>query len=62
MHYFPDAYIFGVSAQGDEYIEDGEAQSKLLEKTENGTRAYIVDKDGVKSYDLTMPLNFLISD
>ena len=46
MHYFPDAYIFGVSAQGDEYIEDEEVQSKLLEKTENGTRAFIVDKDG----------------
>ena len=62
MHYFPDVYIFGVSAQGDEYVEDEEAQSKLLEKTENGTRAFIVDKDGVKSYDLTLPLNFIISD
>lgn len=62
MHYFPDAYIFGISAQGDEYVEDENAKSKLFEKTENGTRAFIVDKDGVKSYDLTLPLNFLISD
>ena len=62
MHYFPDAYIFGVSAQGDEYIEDEDVQSTLLEKTEKGTRAFIVDKDGFMSYDLTLPLNYLISD
>lgn len=62
MHYFPNAYIFGVSAQGDEYVDDEEIQNKLIERTENGTRAFIVDKSGNKSYDLTLPLNFLISD
>ena len=62
MHYFPEAYIFGVSAQGDEYLDDEETQNKLLEKTENGTRAFVVDRDGVKSYDLTLPINFLISE
>lgn len=62
MHCFPNAYIFGVSAQGDEYVEDDNIQNKLIEKTENGTRAFIVDNKGSKSYDLTLPLNFLISD
>ena len=62
MHYFPGAYIFGVSAQGDEYSDDEEMQNKLIEKTESGTRAFVVDKSGVKSYDLTLPLYYLISD
>lgn len=62
MHYFPEVYIFGVSAQGDEYVEDDIIQNKLIERTENGTRAFIVDSDGKKSYDLTLPLNFLISE
>lgn len=62
MHNFPEAYIFGVSAQGDEYVEDEEIQNKLIERTENGTRAFIVDSGGNKSYDLTLPLNFLISE
>lgn len=61
MHYFPNTYIFGVSAQGDEYIDDEEKQNALLEKTENGTRAYVVDGCGNMSYDLTLPLNYLIS-
>lgn len=62
MHNFPNAYIFGVSAQGDEYAKDEESQNRLIERTENGTRAFIVDNNGNKSYDLTLPLNFLISD
>ena len=62
MHYFPHAYIFGISAQGDEYEESDEVQNNLIERTENGTRAYIVDDKGNISYDLTLPLNFLISD
>ena len=62
MHYFPNTYIFGVSAQGDEYDNDENTQNKLIERTESGTRAYIVDKDGNKCYDLTIPLNFLIFD
>ena len=61
-HYFPDAYIFGVSAQGDEYADDEEKQILLMGKTENGTRAFVVDKVGQKSYDLTLPLNYLISE
>ena len=62
MHYFPYAYIFGVSAQGNEYVENDLVQNDLIERTENGTRAYIVDNNGNMSYDLTLPLNFLISD
>lgn len=62
MHYFPHAYIFGISAQGDEYVDDDVIQNDLIERTENGTRAYIVDDKGHISYDLTLPLNFLISD
>ena len=62
MHYFPDTYIFGVSAQGGEYTNDDETLNELIERTEDGTRAYIVKDDGTKSYDLTIPLNYLISD
>lgn len=62
MHYFPKVYIFGVSAQGAEYVNDEKIQNALIEKTENGTRAFVVDKEGKKSYDLTLPLNYLISD
>ena len=59
-HYFPNTYIFGVSAQGDEYNKDN--KNSLIERTEKGTRAFIVDSKGKQSYDLTLPLNFLISD
>ena len=59
-HYFPNTYIFGVSAQGDEYNKEN--KNSLIEKTEKGTRAFIVDYEGKQSYDLTLPLNFLISD
>jgi hypothetical protein len=62
MHYFPDAYIFGVSAQGAKYEENEDKQNELIERTENGTRAFVVDKNGHQSFDLTLPLQYLISE
>lgn len=60
-HYFPDAMIFGISAQGAEYNDSQELVEELEERTIRGERAYIVTDEGEKSYDLTLPLNFLIS-
>lgn len=56
--YFPDAKLFGISAQGDIY-STGNVES-LIEKTENGQRSFVVTEDGIKSYDLTLPLSSLI--
>lgn len=55
-HYFPEAYIFGISAQGAEYIDNEQFTEMLIQKTENGERSYIVQPDGTLSYDLTIPL------
>lgn len=60
-HYFPNAYIFGVSAQGGEYKIDDQFCDEMVKKTEKGERAYIVDETGKLSYDLTVPINYLIS-
>lgn len=59
-HYFPDAYIFGISAQGAEYHDDEEVTNILIKKTEDGERSFIVQPDGTFSYDLTIPLNELL--
>ena len=56
--YFPNAKLFGVSAQGGEYKAENE--DALIERTEKGQRSFVVTEDGVKSYDLTLPLSFLI--
>lgn len=59
-HFFPDAFIFGVSAQGIDYDNIDDMEDELIAKTENGERAYVVI-DGIgKSYDLTLPLDKLI--
>lgn len=60
MHYFPDAYIFGVSAQGAEYCEKEEFIDMLIKKTENGERSFVIQPDGTLSYDLTIPLTELL--
>lgn len=60
-HYFADAMIFGISAQGAEYNNSQELVEELEDRTIRGERAYIVTDKGEKSYDLTLPLNFLIS-
>lgn len=65
-HYFPDAFIFGVSSQGAKYLDDSnpdkkaEQEKKLLDDTRHGKRAYIVTDKKQTSYDLTLPINFLI--
>lgn len=58
MHYYPDSYIFGLSAQGADYNETN--YDYLEESTQNGTRAYIINSAD-KVYDLTTPIDFLIS-
>lgn len=58
MHYYPDIYLFGLSAQGAEYNETN--FDLLEENTNNGTRAYIIHNED-KVYDLTIPIDFLIS-
>lgn len=60
MHYFPEAYIFGVSAQGAEYSKDENLCEELMSKTEKGERSYIVTPEGKQVYDITLPLKFLI--
>lgn len=56
--YFPDAKLFGISAQGDDYSKEN--VELLIERTENGQRSFVVTEDGSKSYDLTLPLSSLI--
>lgn len=60
-HYFPNTMIFGVSAQGIEYKTNSEYNIDLEDKTLKGERAYIVTDKGGKSFDLTLPIDFLIS-
>lgn len=57
--HYPKCRIFGLSAQGAEYTNDKGQQDELLEKTRNGTRSYVV-LDSNKSYDISLPLTYLI--
>ena len=57
---FPDAYVFGLSAQGWEYNEDLDID-ECEEKTIEGKRAFIIKPDGEKTFDITRPLDYLIS-
>ena len=58
-HNYPDALIIGLSAQGCNYSEKNWNKDDMLEKTENGVRAFVNDKNGIY-YDLSKPLNFLM--
>lgn len=59
-HFFPDAFVFGVSAQGVDYDKIGGLADDFIAKTEKGERAYVVIEGVGKSYDLTLPLNHLV--
>lgn len=58
-HNYPDALIIGLSAQGCNYRKKNWNKDDMLEKTENGVRAFVNDKNGIY-YDLSKPLNFLM--
>lgn len=62
MHYFPSVYVFGVSAQGAEYNDEDAFVDELMQKTIEGKRAYVVLADGTQSYDLTLPLDYLLNE
>lgn len=59
-HYFPDAIVFGVSAQGFDYSNIGDNADDLISKTEKGERAFVVMDGADKSFDLTLPLTYLM--
>lgn len=59
-YHFPEAFIFGISAQGWDY-KDERKKEDFINKTVKGTRSYIVNENGEKSFDLTEPLSSLIS-
>lgn len=58
-HYFPEAYIFGISAQGWEYDENMDIDD-CMNKTIEGERSFVITPEGEKSYDITLPLNYLL--
>lgn len=58
-HYYPNVRIIGLSAQGCDYNKENFDKATILDKTEKGTRAFVY-ADGI-SYDLSKPLNFLLS-
>lgn len=58
-HNYPDVLIIGLSAQGCDYEKDNWDRDDFLDKTEKGVRAFVNDTNGI-SYDLSMPLNYLI--
>lgn len=58
--YFPEAYIFGISAQGWEYDENMDIDD-CMNKTIEGERSFVITPEGEKSYDITLPLNYLLS-
>lgn len=51
--------LLGLSAQGCNYSKKNWNKDDMLEKTENGVRAFVNDKNGIY-YDLSKPLNFLM--
>ena len=58
-HIYPDALIVGLSAQGCDYDKNNWNKDDMLEKTENGVRAFVNDANGI-CYDLSKPLNYLM--
>lgn len=57
--YFPEAYIFGISAQGWVYDENMDIDD-CMNKTIEGERSFVITPEGEKSYDITLPLNYLL--
>ena len=72
---FKDVKIIGISAQGDKYkYKDGQENSEIeehkelveefedmmVQKTQYGKRAYVV-MDKNPEYDITLPIDYLIS-
>ena len=60
QQYFPDAYVFGLSAQGWEYNDELNID-ECQEKTIEGKRAFIIEPNGNKTFDITLPIDYLIS-
>lgn len=56
-YHFPTAEFMGVSAQGYDY--DSQKKNEFEEKTLEGKRAYIVEKNDVK-FDISLPIYKLI--
>ncbi len=59
-YYCPEVYIIGLSAQGCKYDQENFDKNAWIAKTLDGKRAFLNDADGI-SYDLSKPLNFLLS-
>lgn len=57
--YFPEAYIFGISAQGWQYDENMDIDD-CMNKTIEGERSFVITPEGEKSYDITLPLDYLL--
>jgi len=57
-----DYKLYGISAQGIDYdnYQDGETIESIQQKTEENRRAFVYESE--KSYDITEPLYYLISD
>lgn len=58
--YFPEAYIFGISAQGWQYGDKLDIDD-CMNKTIEGKRSFVITPEGEKSYDITLPLDYLLS-
>lgn len=60
-YHFRNVVYYGVSAQGFDYNNINDKKEEMKQKTQNCIRAYIIDEEGHKSPDLTIPLNYLFS-
>jgi len=56
---FPNSPIYGLSAQGAEYLHQPEQTVMLLNKTREGTRCFVKLDDNI-SHDITLPLTHLL--
>ena len=60
QYHFRNVAYFGVSAQGFDYNNSDEKE-EMKHKTQMCNRAYIIDDNGQRSPDLTIPFNYLFS-